>query len=282
MGRTVTPGTARRDLPALRRSFQADGFCVAPPVLPAALLDDAVAGVDAVVGGDYETGLPPRLRQWSPGDDPEGLIKVAEPHVANRAIYSLVTHPALGRLAADIVDAEMLQVWAVDLFVKLPSRADRANVGWHQDAAYAPYWEGDVFTVWVPLSGVSGDSAPLRYVPGSHRLPLLPGGDLFEVDLEGMRHRLDLPAGFVWDEVRAAVPRGGFALHHRRTLHASGPNLAREPRRALAVRLRTERCRLVHADARPAVVEHLDDPTRAPVLYPPPGGRRSKGSARGG
>src|SRR6266540_6658782 len=44
MGRTVTPGTARRDLPALRRSFQADGFCVAPPVLPAALLDDAVAG----------------------------------------------------------------------------------------------------------------------------------------------------------------------------------------------------------------------------------------------
>lgn len=115
---------------------------------------------------------------------------------------------------------------------------------------------------------MSCDASPLRYVRGSHKLGPLARSDLFRTDLDPTRAGLALPAGFQWTEVAAEVPAGGFALHHRDALHASGPNNSTRSRRSLAVRLRTDRCTL-DEDTGGARVTHLRNRALAPVVYGP-------------
>src|SRR5437764_529973 len=70
--------------------------------------------------GEYETGTPPQPSYWKPGDDPRKLCKIEMPQVANHAIMELITHPALGELAAEITGARWVQVWWVQLLYKPP------------------------------------------------------------------------------------------------------------------------------------------------------------------
>ncbi|MYH60239.1 MAG: hypothetical protein F4148_00190, partial [Caldilineaceae bacterium SB0675_bin_29] len=105
-----------------RKKYQDEGFYIHPePLLPQEVVEKAVAGMDALRAGDYETGIPPRPSSWSPGDDPDALCKIEMPQIASHSIMELVSHPALGAKAAEITGAEALQVWWVQLLYKPPT-----------------------------------------------------------------------------------------------------------------------------------------------------------------
>ncbi|MFF4501654.1 phytanoyl-CoA dioxygenase family protein [Streptomyces sp. NPDC001401] len=262
---SVVRGTTPKfDVDELRRGYTDEGFCVIPELFPSELVAEAAAAAEAVAEGRTDTGMQPRIREREAGNGSQRLIKIAEPHNASRALRALITSPEPWRAIAAVTGARMLQVWAVDLFIKRPVSTGHANIGWHQDGPYATYWKGDIFTVWIALSEVSTDSSPLRYVPGSHRLGPVGKADLFHTDLDLAGAGLALPTGFTWTEVAAEVPAGGIAMHHRDTLHASGPNLSSQSRISLAVRIRTDRCELL-SEARQ--VAHLTDGELAPVVY---------------
>jgi hypothetical protein len=248
----------------LRRRYADDGFCVTPPLFPADAVAEALDAAEAVAAGETDTGLMPRLREREAGDEPQHLVKIAEPHNASHALRRLIVSPEPWRVIAGVIDARMLQVWAVDLFIKRPDPTPKANIGWHQDGPFAPYWKGDILTVWLALSDVTVDASPLRYVRGSHRLGPAGRADLFRTDLDPAGAGLPLPEGFEWIEVAAEVPAGGVAIHHRDTFHASGPNLSSCSRHSLAIRIRTDRSTL---EGNTIQVSHLHDPQLAPVVY---------------
>lgn len=247
-------------------SFESEGFCVIPPVLSADLVRRANEHMDAVIAGEYETGVAPHRAQ-APGEiDPDRLVKIDQPHLSDRTILELVSQPELGRCAAEITGARLVQVWAVQLLHKPPSGAATGNVGWHQDHHYwHAWWDGEVFTAWVPIVDVTADMGPVRYVTGSHRWGYLDGSDFFGADLDGLRKTL-IPEGEVWQEAEAILPAGAAALHHRRTLHGSGPNTSSSPRRSFAIHLRTERSRPLEGGEE-MYVGHLDDELVCPVIY---------------
>lgn len=252
-----------KDVESLRTKYREDGYCVTPALIPQELLDDALLAAEAVCSGASDTGLQPRLYEREREGGPQQLVKIAEPHNASHALRRLITYPPPWRTVAAITDASTLQVWAVDLFIKRPTQTARGNIGWHQDGPFAPYWEGDIFTVWVALSTVTVHSSPLRYVRGSHRLGPLGKTDLFRTDL--LAGFGDVPEGFHWDEIAAEVPAGGFAIHHRDMLHASGPNLSDQSRYSLAIRVRTDRAELLDRGGKR--VAHLADRNLAPVVF---------------
>ena len=256
------------DVESLRQRYRDDGFCVTPALIPQHLIGAANIAAEAVAAGESDTGLMPRLQERERGDGSPRLVKIAEPHNASHALRELITCPEPWQVVAAVTGASTLQVWAVDLFIKRPADTPVSNIGWHQDGPFAPYWQGDIFTVWVALSAVSANASPLRYVRGSHRFGPLGRADLFDTDLDPARTSLPLPAGFRWTEVTAEVPAGGLALHHRDTLHASGPNRSAQPRRSLAIRVRTDRCTLNRRDGGERVA-HLHDSALAPVVYGP-------------
>ena len=155
-----------------RQRYEADGFYIqAEPVIPDGLLAEAVRGMDAIRAGEYATGVSPRPSFWSPGDDPRKLCKIEMPQVTSRAVMDVVSHPALGALAAAITGAEWVQVWWVQLLYKPPTDGDGlvgTHVGWHQDRQYWSAWEegSELFTAWMALSDVTPEAGPVRFVRG--------------------------------------------------------------------------------------------------------------------
>ena len=77
---------------AVRERYRRDGFYICPePVIPGDVVEQAVAGMDAVRAGEYDTGRPPRPSSWNPGDDPNALCKIEMPQIASHAIMQLVS-----------------------------------------------------------------------------------------------------------------------------------------------------------------------------------------------
>ena len=255
---------------AARAQYEHDGVYVSPqPVIPLDVVSRASAGMEALMRGEYETGVAPQPSYWNPGDGANKLVKIEMPQACNRAIMDLVSHPALGELAASLTGADMIQVWWVQMLVK-PSKAPDGGVGpqvgWHQDRQYWEVWEegSELFTAWVALTDVTADSGPVRYVRGSQEWGLLNGGDFFAQDLQGQR--IAAPAGSSWEEVAGVLPPGGVSCHHQLTVHGSGENYSGRQRRSFAIHLRTEKSRPV-GNARQGLAALIDDPAYCPVIY---------------
>ena len=263
----------------LRQRYDSDGFLICrEPVVPAPAVDAAVAGMDAIRAGVYDTGVPPRESLWNPGDDPARLCKIECPQFASDAVFDLVSHAAIGRLAAAITGASAVQVWWVQLLYKPPgagAAGAATSIGWHQDRKYWQCWEegSELLTAWVALSDVRPESGPMAFVRGSHRWGLQADGDFYAPDLATQQEALRVPAGDRWQEVQAVMPAGAVSFHHNLTLHGSRPNTDAGPRRSFAIHLRTDRSRPV-GDRREGLTRFIDDPSRNPWIWPAGDGNR--------
>eukprot|EP01051_Picozoa_sp_SAG22_P019569 SAG22_NODE_3658_length_1590_cov_1.552649_1_plen_275_part_10 len=175
-------------------AYARDGFLILPePVVSPALLQRAVAGMEAVRHGEYDTGrpcvgsnsLPAREenRGMAPGagNDTDTLCKMELPQQANHALREVVSLEAIGRLAAEATGATWVQVWWTQLLGKPASGGTETgesttNIGFHQDRNY---WQGnweegsELLTAWVALSNVAEDGGPMRFVRRSNNWGLL-------------------------------------------------------------------------------------------------------------
>jgi hypothetical protein len=105
-----------------------------------------------------------------------------------------------------------------------------AETPWHQDEAYwDPSQDYTSLSIWVPLQEATIENGCMWFVPGSHRLEVLPhqsiGGDV-------RVHALETLVGETSGAVACPLPAGGATFHLSRTLHYAGPNVSDVPRRA--------------------------------------------------
>jgi hypothetical protein len=254
-----------------QQQFARDGFFIAPSVLPESLLAKVLLRIDAVYRGEYVTGMAPGRNLPPSSDPPVSLVKIDNSHRSDPVILEVVSRPEIGRWAAAITGARMVQVFATQLLIKPPGRDPAVNVGWHQDQEYwDPALEGELLTAWIAISDVPAESGPMRFVRGSHRWGLLKAGDFFSGDLDSIRKRIEgAKGGGDWNESAAVLAPGGVSFHHRLTVHGSGPNTSPHRRVSFAVHLRTEKSGL-----RPGTrwqdagyLSDFSDPVGSPVIY---------------
>lgn len=256
----------------ISQQFQKDGFLIhSDPVLPTAIVDRAVEGMDAIRSGQYDRGRPPNQSPWNPGDSVDTLCKIEQPQRASQGVFDLVSHAEIGKRAADATGAEWVQVWWVQLLYKPPgveTENTRINIGWHQDRNYWKTWEegSELLTAWVAVSDVQEDCGPMRFVPGSNHWGLLEGSDFHRGDLDAVKDGLGLPDGVDWTEQTGLMSAGGLSLHDCYTLHGSGENRSGRPRRSFAIHLRTQNSRPVD-DLRKGLTRYIDDESVCPVIY---------------
>jgi len=246
--------------------YARDGFCLLPTAaISEEFTQRAQEGLVSVRDGQFDTGVPPSSH---PGYDPDKLCKINDAHLANTALYELLTQSQLGASIAAVTGSQMIQVWASQLLIKPAGSASAGRVGWHQDRQYWSYWQKDagLFTAWIALGEVGENSGPMRFVRGSQRWGFLNQGDFFSSDQEALRAHIDVPEGEVWEEVPALLPAGGVSLHDCLTFHGSGANTSGAARCSLAVHLRDERAQPVPGDES-YYVSHLEEPQYSPVIY---------------
>jgi ectoine hydroxylase-related dioxygenase (phytanoyl-CoA dioxygenase family) len=103
---------------------------------------------------------------------------------------------------------------------------------WHQDEAY---WPADkTYTAvgaWMPLDDASVESGCLKFVPGSHRGPVLSHHHIGD---DPRVHGLEADQPDTTGAVAVPIPAGAATFHHPRMIHYAGPNTTDQPRRAYA------------------------------------------------
>ena len=258
--------------PNAAEAFREQGFYQAPKLIPDDLLDAAVSHMDDVIAGRYESdpNVPYHfLRSVDPGPPGNELIKINNAHSIDSTLLRLISHPSIGAWASALLGgAERVQVWHTQLLFKPNGGSSKGNIGIHQDFNYwQRYFESTdgILTAWMALSNVSVESGAMRFVPGSHRWPIIDPGNFSEQDQEKARAGIKVPKGETWSEYPAAMPRGAVSFHHPITFHGSGPNTSDQPRRSIALHLCTEKSR-VYAENPYVSAETLKSPEENPII----------------
>jgi ectoine hydroxylase-related dioxygenase (phytanoyl-CoA dioxygenase family) len=225
--------------PEERGRFFRDGYVH----LSGVLSDDELAAIER----DYDRFL--RREIAVPGKD---LCDMSGDYTRTFEQYSIVNvmlprryYPAwVGNLyeqrAASIAEqlhGAGMQIDYDQLLAKRPFKDD-AVFEWHQDQAYWPVLpDARTATCWLAVDDSTLENGCMRFVPGSHWLPLRPHRPL--KNDRGESHTLCCDVDPARDEVRPVpIRRGDITVHNERVLHGSGGNRTAGWRRAYIVAFR--------------------------------------------
>ncbi|MCK6579418.1 MAG: phytanoyl-CoA dioxygenase family protein [Anaerolineae bacterium] len=219
--------------------YQQYGYWISPKIFSDEEVEQFRTHHARVVAGDYETGQPPFDRNIPAGAPVDRLVKIDNSHWSDSTISRLVTHPAIGAMAARLADVEGIRLWHDQLLHKPPqSETAIGAVGWHQDYHY---WQcatpPDLLTAWIALVDVDENNGCMEVVPESHHWGLLPDSDFFEQDLDTLKARIERASGRPFTTVPCVLPKGAMSFHHCLTVHGSRPNRSAAARVSMVAHL---------------------------------------------
>ena len=121
----------------------------------------------------------------------------------------------------------------IELFVKPPRHG--GVVAWHQDYSYWTRTQPLAhLTCWIALDDATVENGCLRYVPGSHKWPLLP--------ITGLAGGMNAIESVLTEEQRAEfkpvaieIRKGEASFHHPLMVHGSSENRSDRPRRGAVI-----------------------------------------------
>lgn len=152
----------------------------------------------------------------------------------------LARHPVLTAIAGELLGPHLL-LRNCDIFVKSPpsgplpptgSVTRNGPIDWHRDDPFCPAADG-MLTVWLALSDVTGESGPVRYQLGSHRV----GTPSTSLSRGSFSPNPQIAADLAKLPVEAAGLRAGEVIvHHANVVHGSDTNQSPSERIGVALR----------------------------------------------
>lgn len=216
-------------------AFATEGFAVVDQLLPPELCEALAGRLEAMLGGDFDTGVPPdKVPRSQPARRPR-VDQFVNAWKGDQLFESTVRSGALASWVASLAGwssgAEVLQdqIWS-----KPPQSGP---IAFHRDSAYMG--EG-VVTLWIALDDLEPSLGPLEYARGSHTWPP-PPYDGYAPSLFGKkdwRCELDKAAASCQatvDLVQVLVSRGGGSVHSGSMWHGSSVNRSGRVRRGLGI-----------------------------------------------
>jgi len=230
---------------AIRKALEVNGFARARRVFESSDLDEVEEILDAMMldEGSFAglVGLRRDLAesvQAGPRQPELSRPTLVSPRLSRSDVYIKCRH-----LATELLGSRAHCLFNHAIY-KMPRSG--TETPWHQDLAYLGQFAANIRSLhfWIPLQDTSIESGALRFVPGSHKGPLLSHVKAYE------RNPHVLEAGARRDATRVVdVPlrRGDVTIHTSVTLHASGPNNTDHIRKAW----------IIHFGDRSATYKHV-------------------------
>jgi non-haem Fe2+, alpha-ketoglutarate-dependent halogenase len=161
---------------------------------------------------------------------------IGRPHLHFIWAHDLATHPAVLDAVESVLGPDLL-IHGTLILCKWPR--DPSFVSWHQDGTYSGLHTTPTTSAWIALSDSTPASGCMRFVPGSHRQPILEHVETFAPDnllSHGQKVELEVRE----DEVRdIALGPGQMSLHQNNIIHGSGPNRSDAARIGFIIRFVT-------------------------------------------
>jgi phytanoyl-CoA hydroxylase len=155
-----------------------------------------------------------------------------ELHLAE--LYGLFFHPALLDVVEYMIGSELRLYPNYSARPKFPEWAG-TQVLWHQDAGYTENQklEGDesvdslrMVNVWTPLVGATKENGCMQFIPGTHKLGVVPHeGDTYYLRIADEFLLPRLP-----EAIDIVVKPGDVVLFNNLIFHQGQPNLSKEIR----------------------------------------------------
>lgn len=214
-----------------------------------AYVDDLLARAMQAGWGNYE------LTNW---------------HKYCRGIWDLVTDRRIVDIVADLLgDSVVLR--HSHFFAKLPG--DGKQVSWHQDASYWPLSRSRVVSAWLAVDEVAADNAPMKVIPGSHRLNQLAFANSAPEERNVLNQTVP-QAGRFGTPVPLLLRPGQISLHSDWILHGSDVNGSNRRRCGLAMRYLSADVRAYHGWHAHSVICRGADPSGHWANHPRPPGEQ--------
>jgi phytanoyl-CoA hydroxylase len=214
--------------------YEENGYVVVPDVVS----QDVVKRLRTAITEMTEEAQAGRDARFQPAVEPDAAGGVATKAAPLRKLNELVPHDEFFRSVAksdkivDVVaqlagNAKRIMLYSDQVFLKPAFCGSEKPL--HQDNSYfrvMPHSHG--VTCWMAVDDATIENGCMNYIPGSHKLGLLPHKELTKAHLtpEG--------SGF-GEEVPVPVKAGTAIFHHLLCLHSSKANKSDKSRRAWAL-----------------------------------------------
>ncbi|HEY9824643.1 MAG TPA: phytanoyl-CoA dioxygenase family protein [Stenomitos sp.] len=268
--------------------YEEHGWYISPPIIPEAVIDEALLGSERFYRGERDAVLPyaTGYSNWVP-EDGDGIRNNEFVSLQKKELRQLALHPVIGAIAARLARTSQVRLLDDQLVFKPPhvQESHSTVVGWHADAAYwSTCSSQQLLTAWIPFHDCPVERGPLVVLDGSHKWKDIQDTRFFNnQDLAGVEAQFR-DKGYAVVRVPIELKKGQVSFHNCWTIHGSYPNVSNEARIAMAVHLQDkENCYrpFVTADGRSIhmfdetlcrKLENGDpdfsDPDIFPVLWP--------------
>jgi len=147
----------------------------------------------------------------------------------DNAARQFVLSTRLARIAAELLDVEAVRLLRDEPYFK---NAGDHNTPWHQDGYFIPL-DSNIVTLWIPLTDLDSDMAPMSYATGSHKAGFMglcgPDDESMSRFEQKVRNR-----GFAIHNY-GSFNAGDIAAHSGKTLHSSRKNRSSRMREVLII-----------------------------------------------
>lgn len=152
----------------------------------------------------------------SQGDE---YIAVFEPDTVEQELSHILCSTHLARIAASFLGSTQVRIFAAAAYLKPPGGSASF---WHQDLWFFPIADAPLITLWLPLSAIDDQQAPLLFARQSHASNYI---DWTEENA---------PTHWPIDR-QSPMALGDVTVHNGWTLHGSEANTSKQPREALGI-----------------------------------------------
>lgn len=181
--------------------------------------------VDAVMNYDQEEEI---IEQIAAGRK-NGWRFIHNLWEKDHIISQFILARRFAKLAAELMAVDAVRLLRDESYFKDPGGG---STPWHQDCDFFPLDTSQVISMWIALSDISLEMAPLNFASGSHH----DGYFVPEADemMQGLSNQALRKRGFQLNN-HGAMATGDVTFHAGWTLHSSGANTSDRLREALVI-----------------------------------------------
>ncbi len=231
-----------------RRTYESIGTVHMPGVLDTSAVAELTALLDRVIDDLRSGALGPRTDPDAvfrdiEFEDHDGYVRLVNAMPRVPEIHDWVIRSGLASLVGDLIGADSLRVWLDATFSKVGLAPETATP-WHNDECTFSFQGEHLPSLWIALTDIDEDNAPLVTLAGSHKDPHRYHSTFSPQDIEPP------PEFHPWSELLArvedpdanlrtwTVKAGDILVIHPKTIHGSLPRKGNADGRRLAFTVR--------------------------------------------